>query len=58
MGAKDIVKLDDNWTDVPRPSAPPVHVRTRRTSLLALIRGRSRRRQTITNSCHVLTSLQ
>ena len=20
MGAKDIVKLDDNWTDVPRPS--------------------------------------
>ena len=31
MGSKDIIRLDDNRTDVPRP----VHVRACRTSLLA-----------------------
>ena len=59
VDAEDNVRLDNNGTDVPRhlsgdlcTGAPAALVSSR------TIRGRSQRRQTITNSCHVLTSLK
>ena len=60
LGSKDIFRLDDNRTDVPRPCWS-THTRARllhQSPSSRLTPGRCQQRRAITNSCHALISLK